>query len=249
MASVYEGEGEGTDPNPLPLRRPIEGVFQRPKVYTIREIYDSENAYENFEQQLERCLAQEYQIIVVEPFKLGDETARWIAVGNWLHKTAVISGFGSLIASFVWPKAHFLTGSLTLLTTLCTGLYSLSWQFDPCCKYQVESDPKQLDQLALQSLNSTSPVVLVRRDDTRRKVLHTAVTLACLAQIGLKFYYPSMYRMFNPVFSSSSRAISSGRSLGQQIIVTNYSRHSPPTLPTSTGFMSVLAEGVGILDS
>lgn len=220
----------------------------------IREIYDSENAYENFEQQLERALAQECETIVVEPFKLGDETSRWIAVGNWLHKTAVLAGFGSIVAAFVWPNTSYINGPLAILSALCTGLYSLSWQFDPCCKYQVESDPKQLNQLALhsQSLNNSSPVVLVRRDDTRRKILHTAVTLASLAQIGLRSYYPSMYRIFNPAYSNSQLGLPPTSARGGppgQIVVTSYSRHSPETLSTSPGgFMSVLAEGVGILE-
>lgn len=227
-------------------------MYRRPKIYVIREIYDSENAYENFEQQLERALAQECETIVIEPFKLGDETARWIAVGNWLHKTAVLAGFGSIMAAFVWPNKFFINAPLAMLSTLCTGLYSISWQFDPCCKYQVESDPKQLNQLALQSLNNSSPVVLVRRDDTRRKVLHTAVTIACLAQTGLRQYYPSMYRIFNPAYTNSAAggpSTSSSRGPPGQIVVTSYSRHNPDMLPTRSGFMSVLAEGVGILNS
>lgn len=36
-------------------------------------------------------------VIVIEPVRLGDETARWIAVGNCLHKTSVLAGLGSII--------------------------------------------------------------------------------------------------------------------------------------------------------
>lgn len=226
-------------------------MYRRPKIYVIREIYDNENAYENFEQQLERALAQECETIVVEPFRLGDETSRWIAVGNWLHKTAVLAGLGSIVAAFVWPNTSLINAPLAMLSTLCTGLYSISWQFDPCCKYQVQSDPGQLNQLALEALNNSSPVVLVRKDDTRRKILHTAVTFACLAQIGLRHYYPSIYRIFNPSYSNTligQRSSSSGSPPGK-IIVTSYSRHNPSTIPRSSGFMSVLAEGVGILES
>lgn len=64
----------------------------------IREVYDSENAHEAFCEELERALEAGCKIIIVEPNRLGDETARWISVGNCLHKTAVISGLGAVLA-------------------------------------------------------------------------------------------------------------------------------------------------------
>ena len=60
------------------------------------ELDDSENAHETFELELERALEAGCSVIVVEPSRLGDETARWIAVGNCLHKTAVLSGIGAI---------------------------------------------------------------------------------------------------------------------------------------------------------
>lgn len=77
------------------------------KVSVIKEIYDSENALEIFGDELERALEAGSSLIVVEPSRLGDETARWIAVGNCLHKTAVITGLGAIIAGILfildWP--------------------------------------------------------------------------------------------------------------------------------------------------
>jgi hypothetical protein len=66
------------------------------KVAIIREVYDSENSHETFELELERALEAGCSVIIVEPSRLGDETARWIAVGNCLHKTAVLSGIGAI---------------------------------------------------------------------------------------------------------------------------------------------------------
>lgn len=63
----------------------------------IREVYDSENAHEAFGEELERALEAGCQMIIIEPSRLGDETARWIAVGNCLHKTAVVAGLGSIV--------------------------------------------------------------------------------------------------------------------------------------------------------
>lgn len=65
-------------------------------VAIIREVYDTENAHETFEYELERALEAECTLIVIEPSKLGDETSRWIAVGNCLHKTAALSGLAAI---------------------------------------------------------------------------------------------------------------------------------------------------------
>lgn len=66
------------------------------RIAIIREVYDSDSAHETFELELERALERGVPTIVIEPTTLGDETARWIAVGNCLHKTAVLAGFGAI---------------------------------------------------------------------------------------------------------------------------------------------------------
>lgn len=63
----------------------------------IREVYDSEYAHQAFAMELERALDAGCSIIVIEPTQLGDETARWIYVGNCLHKTAVLCGLGAVV--------------------------------------------------------------------------------------------------------------------------------------------------------
>lgn len=70
---------------------------ENPNVAIIREVYDSENSHETFEYELERALESECSLIVIEPTKLGDETSRWIAVGNCLHKTASLAGLGAIV--------------------------------------------------------------------------------------------------------------------------------------------------------
>ena len=103
--------------------------------------------------------------IIIEPSKLGEETARWITVGNCLHKTSVIAGVAGMTAGLVWPDRGLVYFPMCFLSTVCAGVYMISWQFDPCCKYQVEYDTKCLQKLPLQKLTSSSPVVLMR---TRR---------------------------------------------------------------------------------
>ncbi|GBN41500.1 Transmembrane protein 11, mitochondrial [Araneus ventricosus] len=155
----------------------------------IREIYDGENAHEAFENELERALETKNTYIVIEPTKLGEETARWISVGNGLHKTAVLTGFGSILSSLVWPDKIYISFPLSGISFFCTGLYAVSWQSDPCCKYQVETDPRNIEKMPLAALtSSSSPVVLVRKDDTRRIVLHTAITLLAVAFCAFRIY-------------------------------------------------------------
>lgn len=168
-------------------------LFQPGGTAVIREVYDNDNAHEMFAEQLERALEASVQIIIIEPPRLSDETARWIAVGNCLHKTAVVAGLTSIACCFGWPENPYVYTPQVIISLCCTTLYTISWQFDPCVKYQVFADSKRLSNLPLLStLSSTSPVVLMRQDDTRRKLLHCSVTLVATALIARK-----LFKLFN----------------------------------------------------
>ncbi|KAJ8969358.1 hypothetical protein NQ317_016143 [Molorchus minor] len=68
---------------------------------------------------------------------------------------------------------------------LCTGLYTASWQFDHCVKYQ--RDPSKLAKLpVLGALTQLSPVVPVRKDDSGLKILHCTVSLNCSCSVYLQ---------------------------------------------------------------
>ncbi|GIY06214.1 transmembrane protein 11-B, mitochondrial [Caerostris extrusa] len=167
-------------------------ILKEMNLSIIKEIYDGENAHEVFEAELEKALERQCSYILIEPTKLGEETARWILFGNFLHKTAVLSGFGSIMSCMVWPDRLFISFPLTSVSLFCTGVYGVSWQSDPCCKYQVEINPKNLEKLPLHTLTSSSPIVLVRKDDRRRIVLHTAITL-----LAVTFCAFSIFRSYN----------------------------------------------------
>ncbi|KAG8229333.1 hypothetical protein J437_LFUL007141 [Ladona fulva] len=186
-------------------------------VAVVREVYDGDNAYEFFERELEWALEACAPAIVIEPSRLGDETARWIAVGNCLHKGGVIVGAACIVAGTLWPNYPVLYIPPGVCSLLCTSLYTFSWSPDPCCKYQVETDPKALANiLPLHLLSSSgwitkseglpssssssssssshryplssSPVVLVRKDDSRRKILHSTVTLCAVLVCTYQLY-------------------------------------------------------------
>ncbi|KAI2666405.1 Transmembrane protein 11, mitochondrial [Labeo rohita] len=146
--------------------------------------------WEQFEYELEQALEAQYRYIVIEPTRIGDETARWVAVGNCLHKTAVLAGAACLLTPLALPVdySRYVALPAGALSLACAALYGISWQFDPCCKYQVEYDSQKLSRLPLHTLTSSSPVVLVRRDDVHRKRLHNTIALAALAYCAKKIY-------------------------------------------------------------
>lgn len=154
----------------------------------IHEIYDSEDAHEEFEARLEAALESGCATIIIEPTKIGEETTRWIRVGNCLHKTCVITGSIALLSPYIMPRAIRCPSSFGFsgISIFCALLYGVSWQFDPCCKYQIEYDTKKLARLP--GGTSSSPVVLVKTDDKYRKILHNAIAGAAALYCGWKIY-------------------------------------------------------------
>ncbi|CAH0382389.1 unnamed protein product [Bemisia tabaci] len=152
----------------------------------IREVYESENALEAFELELDRALEAGCNVIVIEPTRLADETAQWIAFGNFLHRTAVFSGVGAIFAGYLLPKKPIIFGPLCAVSFLSAGLHTVAWQMDPCCKYQICNNSKKLANLPL--YNSITPVVLTRQDDTHRRILQSTVTILSVAFCLWKYY-------------------------------------------------------------
>ncbi len=70
--------------------------MEEDSVYVVKEIYDSSKATEMFERELDGALENGCGVIIIEPNILGEETARWISVGNGLHKCAVVFGLSSI---------------------------------------------------------------------------------------------------------------------------------------------------------
>ncbi|XP_069462937.1 transmembrane protein 11, mitochondrial-like isoform X3 [Ambystoma mexicanum] len=110
--------------------------------FVIHEIYDGDFTQAEFEAQLEAALEHQYRYIVIEPARLGDETARWIAVGNCLHRTSMLTGAVCLLSPLSLPPdfSHYLGLPAGAVSVACAALYGVSWQFDPCCFCIRESD-------------------------------------------------------------------------------------------------------------
>lgn len=86
----------------------------------------------------------------------------------------------STISGLAWSSLA--CAPFGLVSVLCAGCYTLSWQWDPCCKYQEEKDRRHLATLPVMSdLTSASPVVLVRKDNRRKILIHNSVSIAAAA--------------------------------------------------------------------
>lgn len=98
-----------------------------------------------------------------------------------------------LLTGLIWTDRPYVYTPLGALSLFCTGLYTVSWQMDPCCQYQVESDPAKLEKLSaisalVSTLASATPVVLVRQDNTRRNLLHAGVSLLATLFCAWRLY-------------------------------------------------------------
>ena len=146
----------------------------------------------SLECQLEYALERRYPTIIVENSVLGYEVVRWIRLGNFLHKTAVLSGAASLVAvvALRHPANLYLGCSAGVVSLVCAGVYTLSWQSDPCCKYQVDYSLSSLAKVPRKEFKSNRGrhVVLTCKDDKYRKRLHNVVAFAVLGVIGWQLY-------------------------------------------------------------
>jgi len=148
----------------------------------------------NPECQFEQALEKQYDLLVLEPPGLGENCIRWIRVGNFLHKSAVLSAIGTLVITPCIPTkiSFFTTFPLGVFGVCCAGIYGFSWQFDPCCKYQVDYRGRELTKIPSQDIHTTSSVVLVKRNDKIRKLLHNSLSIAVVGYLSWV-----VYRHFN----------------------------------------------------
>ena len=131
------------------------------------------------------------QTIVIEPKRLGEETARWISIGNCLNKTAVVTGFGSILTGILCPDRRSTQYCLATISALTNGIHVLSWQMDECSHYRVETDPNKIEAKCVPLIDLEKPVVLTRRlssEIKRNNILQTAISLIALAFTAFRLY-------------------------------------------------------------
>ncbi|XP_059615762.1 transmembrane protein 11 homolog, mitochondrial [Phlebotomus argentipes] len=157
-----------------------------PPVFVVKEVYDDGNAQENFESELDRALLARYKYIVIEPPRLGEETARWITVGNLLSKTSIVTGALSIGSGFALPGRFIVSAPLCVVSIIFTSLYTVSWYYDPCCQYQVEKNRKTLERIT--DKETAQPVVLTYTENSRQCYLQCTITVLATAFCAWRFY-------------------------------------------------------------
>ena len=167
--------------------RPVLPAVVSDGCVVIREVYENGLASEFFALQLDYALDAGARVIVIEPSLLGRETAQWLAIGAGLRHAALSACSLSLLAATVRHD-----GACLLCATAAGALatvYAISWRPDPCSKYHVERDSRQLQRLPLRDVGCTAPVVLVRREHSRlRHGIYSSVALATAAVCAWRVY-------------------------------------------------------------
>ncbi|XP_074593969.1 transmembrane protein Pmi [Brevipalpus obovatus] len=168
------------------------------KCIIIREISDP-NAFEISENELEKALERGCNRIIIEPKKLSDETSTWIHVGEFLVTTSMISGFGSIVSSLLWPKRFYTYVPLATISLFSSTVHHKLWEADPCSNYRVETFTK--DNLAglEPSKLSSSSVVLIKRSQLfqdRLVLIRTAISLLAAAFTAWRIF--SYFRSSTP---------------------------------------------------
>ncbi|XP_050095221.1 transmembrane protein 11 homolog, mitochondrial isoform X1 [Anopheles aquasalis] len=171
--------------NPTKRLSPIDELIS-PSVRVIREVYEGENAHEMFQTDLNTALDKKIRFIIIEPTRLGEETERWISVGNCLHKTSLASGAASIAIGLAW-KSDIFCYSFCAASVFCTSLYSMCWACDPCVEYQVERKRKNLMKIPIPEGAST-PVVLVHTGNRFVMFSHRLVTVLATSFCAWKLY-------------------------------------------------------------
>ena len=136
-------------------------------------------------------MERKYPTIVLECKDLGLEVVRWIRMGNFLHKSSVLSGLFSLtaLAMFPTPICIYSGGVFGIVSVVCAGLYSFSWQYDPCCKYQIDYGVRSLSKIPRDEFSKPQQLfILVYRNDRYRKRLHNSIALFTLGLFAWQVY-------------------------------------------------------------
>lgn len=98
-----------------------------------------------------------------------------------------MSGLAAAAAGYIWPKNLVISGPLCIVSLFCTGLYTISWNYDPCCQYQVEANAKKLSKVP-ELKDFSSPVVLVYKPNTKSICLQRLSLALALSFCGYRIY-------------------------------------------------------------
>ena len=102
-------------------------------------------------------------------------------------------GVVAILTNFIRIKVfplqwHAVTLPLGLASIGCAAMYGVSWQYDPCSKYQLDHRGLSMTNIPTAELTTDTSIVLVRRNDIYRKRLHNSVAILVCVMFGWQLY-------------------------------------------------------------
>ena len=155
---------------------------------TFHERIDTQSVLES---ELDLALESKSDMIVIEPNRLGEETLRWIQLGDCLSRTCIVSGFSSVVCCVLWEDKPYFYTPLTGLSIFCASFYEVSWRPDPCsCYRQAKDDEDEVQDKAQNISPVTSKIILIRRqeDNKTKSIIHSTIAIISLSFSVWKLY-------------------------------------------------------------
>lgn len=102
-------------------------------------------------------------------------------------------GVGAIFTNFIPFKLfplqwHIITVPLGVASVCCAVMYGVSWQYDPCSKYQVDHNGLSMANIPTAELTTDTSTVLVRKNDVYRKRLHNSIAILVCLMFGWQLY-------------------------------------------------------------
>ncbi|KAF0986992.1 hypothetical protein HZS_3161, partial [Henneguya salminicola] len=136
---------------------------------------------------LEDTLEFSPNFVIIESESFAVRIAKWLAMGNLLHKAATISGLFSFFINILskyanpYPTAQIIRITLACISLSTSFMYNFFWSPDPCSKYQIVKNSSQLRKFNYLKKKRTKPsLILIKKNDKYRKILHSFLSLAAI---------------------------------------------------------------------
>ena len=148
--------------------------------YTIIHNYSPNSLLE-----LNEAMRHNFDAILLSDISLGKRVCSWIQFGNFLHKIGVLTGLSSLLLNIA-QTSDWLTASVSFCSIISISAYNAIWRRDIVSCYQLDTRGDFVANVPLSSVKSGSLMVLVKRDDRYRRLLHNLIGCFLIVQFGLK---------------------------------------------------------------
>ena len=148
--------------------------------YTIIHKYSPNSLLE-----LNEAMGHNFDAILLSDISLGKRVCNWIQFGNFLHKIGVLTGVSSLLLNIA-QASDWLAASVSLCSIISISAYNAIWRRDIVSCYQLDTRGDFVANVPLSCVKSGSLMVLVRRDDKYRRLLHNLIGCFLIAQFCLK---------------------------------------------------------------